>query len=323
MDEVSAVDKTKSFAIPDILFTGSSSLDRESIKDFVQAMCLTSKSELEETPPRTYMLLRLADVAYFNMDRPKFIWKEIWEIMSDFLITVGSGFEGKSDVVLKGSVNVLWQICKKFVAQPETSEFHFQEHFMRPFFEIFLVQDKAEIKGLIMECCECLVSDFANTLKSGWSVVFQILSQAANDFRAKGFGLLAQIVSRDFRKLSKSQILHLISVVMAFVVKGDDEKLSLKAVGEFNMIGNSLDGDEEELWECLYASLEKSMCFDNIEVKKMVIKVGMEMLKNGKMNDRLREVVRKEHLPRILGRMKDSKFVKEITLQLSSDAVKD
>jgi brefeldin A-inhibited guanine nucleotide-exchange protein len=322
MDEVSAVDKTKACPIPDTLFTGSSSLDRESIKDFVQAMCLTAKSELEETPPRTYMLLRLADVAYFNMDRPKFIWNEIWDIMSDFLITVGSGFEGGTDVVLKGAVNVLWQICRKFVAQPETSEFHFQEHFMRPFFEIFLVQDQPEIKELIMECCECLVSDFSNTLKSGWTVVFQILSQAANDFRAKGFGLLARIVAQDLRKLNKTLIMHLISVVMAFVVKGDDEKLSITAVEEFMVIGKALKSDERELWECLYASLEKSMCFDNVEVRKKVVRVAVDLLKNGEMKEEMRAVFYSEVMSRILGRMNDGKFVSEMSKRLAEIRVK-
>jgi Sec7-like guanine-nucleotide exchange factor len=315
MEEVSAVDKTKSFPIPDILFTESNSLDRESIKDFVSAMCSTSKSELEETPPRTDMLVRLADVAHFNMKRPKFIWKEIWDILSDFLIHVGSGNEGKSDMVLKGSVNVLWQICCKFVEQPETSEYHFQEHFMRPFFEIFLMQEAPEIKGLIMECLEHVVAGFSATLRSGWSVIFQILSQASNDFRPKGFGLLSRIVARDVKKLSKVQLLHLISVVMAFVVKGDDEKLSLKAVDEFLIIGKGLGNDDGELWECLYASLEKSMCHNNVEVKRRVIRSGVDLLKLVKNRELFEKC--KAVMERLLKGVKETKLVKEMKSRMA------
>jgi Sec7-like guanine-nucleotide exchange factor len=306
MDEVSAVDRSRYFPVPDVLFTGSCTLDRESIKDYVRSMCQTAARELAESEPRTFMLLRLADVAYFNMERPKIIWQEIWEIISEFLIEVASAEDGQ-DEVLQGTVNVLWQIARKFIARPETAAFHLQQHFMRPFFEIFIAQPSVIIREFIVTCCACLVNDFSNTLHSGWYVVFQILSQASDDFRPKGYRLLSTIIEKHFHALSTSQILHLISVGMAFVVKGKEEKLSCKCVLFFMKIAKQLKaGDDQlELWDCVYASLEKCITHPLVEVKKKAILTGIAMAKESDMPPQFRKIVFTETLPRFLDMLTD------------------
>lgn len=321
-DEVSAVDKTKYFTVPDILFTGSASLDRESIKDFVKSMCDTSRSELKEDPPRTYMLLKLADVAYFNMDRPKFIWKEIWEVMSEFIIEVGSN-ETKNDKVLQGAVNVLWQIARKFIAKPETNAFHFQEHFLRPFFEIFIAQPDVSIKVFIIECCGCLVKDFSGSLHSGWNVIFQILVQASTDLRTPGFELLRNIIEHHFESLTNPQVIYLISVVLSFVVKGAaDVELSCLACHSFFDICRQLDTKEanEEPLECVYGGLEQAARTGSIELKKKVLETAVEIATKCKMGAVSRENVKTKYVPNILSLCTEpdlSSFVQEISEKIT------
>ena len=303
-DEVSAVDKTKYFTVPDILFTGSASLDQESIKDFVKSMCDTSRSELKEDPPRTYMLLKLADVAYFNMDRPKLIWQEIWEVMSEFIIEVGSS-ETENDKVLQGTVNVLWQIARKYygVAKPETNEFHFHEHFSRPFFEIFIAQPDLSIKTFIIECCGSLVNEFPRCLNSGWNVIFQILVQASTDLRKPGFQLLKKVIESHFNVLTKPQVIYLISVVLSFVVKGtDDVKLSCRACHSFFEICRQLDpkSDNTEPLECVYDGLRKSVSVQSIEIKKKVLNTAIDIVTKCEMRDASRKEVKDKYLPSIL-----------------------
>jgi hypothetical protein len=306
MDEVSAVDKSKYFSVPDSLFTASDTLDRESIKDYSRAICQTAAQELQETPHRMFMLLRLADVAYFNMERPKIIWQEIWEIISEFLIVVASAEDGK-DEVLQGTVNVLWQIARKFIARPETDTFHFQQHFMRPFFEIFIAQPSPIIREFIVNCLACLVSEFSNTLHSGWYVVFQILTQASDGFRPKGYRLLATIIQNHFRSLSRSHVFHLISVGMSFVMKGKEAKLACKCVILFMKIAKQLDASEAQIesWDCLYASLEKCITHPLVEVKKKAVLTGIAMAKESNMAPQFRKRVFMETLPRFLDMLSD------------------
>lgn len=298
MDEVSALEKLKYFTIPDILFTGSDSLDRESINDLVKAMCQTSANELSEQPPRMYMLLRLADVAYFNMGRPKIIWKEIWETISNQIIDAGS----MEDVnIAKATINVLWQITRKFIEQPETNAFHFQEHFLRPFFEIFIVQQSAEVKGLIVECTSSLVNDLANSLHSGWSVVFQIMNACAVDYRSKGYELMTKVVNEHLQDLSSSQIVHLQSVLISFVLKGKTPKIGAKAVLLFEKIASFLShiNADNEVWGCFFASLQKCIMSPTPIIKKRAVLSTVEIMQKEKVSDSVKETIINEFVPSV------------------------
>lgn len=298
MDEVSALEKLKYFTIPDILFTGSDSLDRESINDLVKAMCQTTTNELAEKPPRMYMLLRLADVAYFNMGRPKIIWKEIWETISMQIIDAGS----MEDVdIAKPTINVLWQITRKFIEQPETKAFHFQEHFLRPFFEIFIVQQSSEVKGLIVECTQSLVNDLADSLHSGWSVVFQILNACANDYRTKGYELMSKIVNEHLEDLSDPQVVHLQSVLISFVVKGKTPKIGAKAVLLFENIASflSMKKADNGVWGCFFASLQKCIMNPTPIIKKRAVLSTVEIMQKEKVPEAVKETIIKELVPSV------------------------
>jgi Sec7-like guanine-nucleotide exchange factor len=292
MAEVSAVDKSQYFPVPDVLFTGSMSLDRESIIDYVHAMCDISNTELREEPPRSFLLVKLADVAYFNLNRWKVVWEEIWAIMGEYLIQVASN-EAFPENVLHAAVNVIWQIARKFMAQKETEAFHFQEHFMRPFFEIFLAQPLTIVKELIVTCCTGLVDECYQTLKSGWTAVFQILAQASKDFRPKGYRLLVNIIENHMKCLSHGQMLHLISIVMAFVVNGSEDKACPRAVSQFVKIAKELGEDDELMvvWDCLFASLGKCLAKGSPAVKNKVVSVAIAIASDGKMPGQFRETI--------------------------------
>jgi Sec7-like guanine-nucleotide exchange factor len=277
--EVSAMEKSQYLPVPDLLFTGSTSLDREGIIDFVKAVCETSALELQEDPPRTFLLVRLADVAYFNLNRWKIVWEEIWSIVGEFLISVASQEDGVESV-LQTSVNVLWQIARKFMAQKEPEEFHFQEHFMRPFFEIFLAQPSIVIKELILTWVGGLASECLQTMRSGWNVVFQILSHSSKEVRAKGIEFLVKIAADCIPYLSHSQALHLISVAMAFVVNGQEEEICDPAIQVFQTIARQLAADDADGWDCLYASLEKCATHSVPNLRIHVVVVGVEIAAN-------------------------------------------
>lgn len=72
------------------IFNNSVQLDGESIQDFISALCLVSKEELQVVQnPRIYSLLKLVEVADLNMDRIKIVWNRIWSIIRDHFSEVG------------------------------------------------------------------------------------------------------------------------------------------------------------------------------------------------------------------------------------------
>lgn len=296
MDEISAIEKLGYFEIPDILFTESSKYDRESITDFVQAICTASSHEIKEAPPRMYLLLKLVDVSFFNMGRPKIIWQEIWSIISKYLIEKGSS---ENKVLAETTLNVLWQITSEFMKKTEVQSYHFQENFLRTFFEIFLAQNSMEVKGLIFECVERLVNDFSETLQSGWNVIFQILTECTIGFRQKGYSLLKPIIEKHLKSLSTSQISHLTTVLTFFILKGNEEDIILDSFNQLKYISQHIltlkDSIETtQLWDCFFASLQQCKRHSNKKVQKLTCETINEILQNEKIPKQVQDKIPKE-----------------------------
>lgn len=47
------------------------------------------REELKEATPRTYCLQKIVEVAEYNMNRVKFVWQKIWNIMQEHFSKVG------------------------------------------------------------------------------------------------------------------------------------------------------------------------------------------------------------------------------------------
>jgi brefeldin A-inhibited guanine nucleotide-exchange protein len=66
-------------------------LDGDAIIDFISNLCRISLEELnDEENPRKFSLQRLVEVADFNMDRIRFVWNKIWQMLSEHFSGVGS-----------------------------------------------------------------------------------------------------------------------------------------------------------------------------------------------------------------------------------------
>ena len=184
LSEISALDRKKDelpvidASLIDELFMATDTLDRESIADFLRSLVAVSKQELAEKEPRKFSLQQLAVVAHFNMKRPRFIWVAIWGIIGEHLSTVGSSSnENMADI----TIDILRQLAIKFLAEEELSQFHFQEHFMKPFQEIFEHQKKPGPKRLVIDCISMLVHEHNDRLRSGWATVINIVMKAATE----------------------------------------------------------------------------------------------------------------------------------------------
>lgn len=263
MGELSALDRmqllSQSFNVDDMkqLFAESPELDRESIIDFIRAMCHTSNLELSENPPRFFLLEQVRIVAVFNMQRPRYIWMPIWDIIGEYLLNISTGSTSQLEIALMG-VNTLTQIAKAFLDQPELTQFHFQRHFMFPFQQIFEKQTSFEVHDYVLEnLLKIIESDAGDKLQSGWSVIFDLLTIASVDskLQERAFNLVSIIVKKYLGIISS---IDLISVLSNFFANAENIKLREQSVFFLGEVSKILPIKEENSWFSIFAALGHS-----------------------------------------------------------------
>lgn len=272
LSEISAMDKmrenvsiAKNLIVAENLFSETLSLDRESILDFVKSMCELAQAEIQEKPPRPYLLTKFSDVAYYNMDRPMFIWKDIWTIIGSFLASAG---KSDNESIAATVVDVIRQLSKKFLRKKEINEFHFQQHFLQPFIDIFDSQPNLKIKQHVLLCIYQIIEELSTVLHSGWDVIFQILTLASlenSSLKNKAYKLMDAIITTYLDSASNEKV-HLMFVLMSFV-QNLPEDLSFSAVGRFSLISNIIQPTDHNGWECLFQTLTKCTLMPSEKVK--------------------------------------------------------
>ena len=127
-----------------------------------------------------FSLQRLVDVADYNMDiRPRLVWAQVWELMSEYFIRAALH---ENRMVSIFAVDSLKQLSLKFLQKPELSEFNFQSSFLKPFLTV--MEDRKsrdDIRELILQCIDNIIRAKSRYLKSGWKIVFSILTLSASD----------------------------------------------------------------------------------------------------------------------------------------------
>lgn len=104
-------------------------MESEAVVAFVKAMCAVSLEELEARCPRVYTLAKIVEIAHFNMDRIRLVWGRIWNVLSEFFITVGLL---RNLRVAMYVVDSLRQLSMKFLARDELTNYTFQNDFLKP-----------------------------------------------------------------------------------------------------------------------------------------------------------------------------------------------
>lgn len=75
------------------IFQGSSKLDGDAVVHFVRALCEVSKEELSAAGnPRMYMLQKIVEISFYNMDRIRLQWSRIWNILGEHFNKVNLQF---------------------------------------------------------------------------------------------------------------------------------------------------------------------------------------------------------------------------------------
>ncbi|ESQ53563.1 hypothetical protein EUTSA_v10024200mg [Eutrema salsugineum] len=190
------------------VYANSQRLNSEAIVAFVKALCKVSMSELQSpTDPRVFSLTKLVETAHYNMNRIRLVWSRIWNVLSDFFVSVGLSENLSVAIFVMDSLR---QLSMKFLEREELANYHFQHEFLRPFAIVMQKSSSAEIRELIVRCVSQMVLSRVSNVKSGWKSVFTVFTTAAIDERKNivllAFETVEKIVRDHFHCITETEI---------------------------------------------------------------------------------------------------------------------
>lgn len=106
------------------------------------------------------------------MNRIRLVWSSIWNVLSDFFVTVGCS--GNLSIAIF-AMDSLRQLSMKFLDREELANYNFQNEFMKPFVFVMCSSSSVEIRELIIRCVSQMILARVNNVKSGWKSMFMVL----------------------------------------------------------------------------------------------------------------------------------------------------
>jgi brefeldin A-inhibited guanine nucleotide-exchange protein len=209
----------------DKVFSSTVNLSAKSLAHFIQELIAVSASEIEgntksgitgvdaskiakggnkSVGPSIFSLQRLVEVADCNMNvRPRLVWAQVWEVMADYFAKIACH---ENSMVSVFAIDSLKQLSFKFLEKPELSEFNFQRTFLKPFLAV--MEDKGsreDIRELVLWCVDNIIRTKSHNLRSGWKIVFSILTRSAGDPSVKidnlGLSILQRLLDEHLHEL--------------------------------------------------------------------------------------------------------------------------
>ncbi|KAL7606603.1 hypothetical protein Lser_V15G15902 [Lactuca serriola] len=262
------------------IFIRSQKLNSQGIVDFVKALCKVSMDELRSaSDPRVFGLTKIVEVAHYNMDRIRLIWTSIWNVLSDFFVTIGCS-ENLSIAIF--AMDSLRQLAMKFLEREELANYNFQNEFMKPFVIVMRKSGAVEIRELIIRCVSQMIQSRVSNVKSGWKSMFMVFTTAAYDDQKNivhlAFEMIEKIVRDYFPYITETEtttFTDCVNCLIAFTTSRFDKDISLNAIGFLRLcasklakgdIGSSLKKNKEkEVSEktSLYSPQRKNRRSDN------------------------------------------------------------
>jgi Sec7-like guanine-nucleotide exchange factor len=204
------------------VFTSTTKLSDDAILHFVESLVLVSESEIggdskkditgvgtSASGSRIFSLQKLVEVADYNMNiRSRRSWAKIWDLMSDYLVTIGCH---QNAIVSLFAIDALRQLSFKFLEKPELADFNFQRLFLRPFLSIMENKESREdTRELILQCVDNSIRSMSHNIRSGWKIFFSILALSADDNSEKigsfGLAILQRLLDNNLHQLCRIDV---------------------------------------------------------------------------------------------------------------------
>jgi len=184
-----------------------------------------SVSRTGKDGPSIFSLQKLVEVADFNMDvRPRLVWAQVWELMADYFAQNACH---ENAMVSVFAIDSLKQLSFKFLDKPELAEFNFQRLFLNPFLVVMeSKRSRDDVRELVLRCIDNMIRTKSHNLRSGWKVVFSILTVSANDSNEKieflGIAILQRLLDEHLDEVCSISKTSTTNEATRNVLNGDD-----------------------------------------------------------------------------------------------------
>ena len=166
----------------DRIFTNTVHMSGDAIVHFVRALSEVSWQEIQSSgqsdSPRTYSLQKLVEISYYNMNRVRFEWTNIWQVLGEHFNEVGC--HSNTHVVFF-ALDSLRQLSMRFMEIEELPGFKFQKDFLKPFEHVMANSSTVTVKDMVLRCLIQMIQARGENIRSGWKTMFGVFTVAAKE----------------------------------------------------------------------------------------------------------------------------------------------
>jgi brefeldin A-inhibited guanine nucleotide-exchange protein len=166
----------------DRIFSNTAHLNGEAIVHFARALTEVSWDEIKVSgsneSPRTYSLQKIVEISYYNMNRVRFEWTNIWDVLGDHFNRVGCH---ANTTIVSFALDFLRQLSIRFMEIEELPGFKFQKDFLKPFEHIMSNSNNITVKDMILRCLIQMIQAKGANIRSGWRTMFGVFTVAARE----------------------------------------------------------------------------------------------------------------------------------------------
>lgn len=242
--------KTSDASFIDSIIKGTHLMSRDNIMNFINSYIDVCRKNLCESHPKTILVTKMNLFFKWNAERPLYIWIEyLWPPIKNFL----TNSSVCSDInIAKPSILSLTNCIYEVLSFKCMGMHKFQYFFMSPLLEIFDQQTNAEARSAILNSLIYIITKKSKYIKSGWDIIFQILSLAASEsFNITKCSQIADIICETCIDTIKHFIIHFISFLSLLICNCKNEKEMINNCNLFAVISQNLKHKNEEIYNCL------------------------------------------------------------------------
>ncbi|CAM1511030.1 Fc.00g085430.m01.CDS01 [Cosmosporella sp. VM-42] len=166
----------------DRIFTNTANLTGEAMVYFARALTEVSWDEIKVSgsndSPRTYSLQKIVEISYYNMDRVRFEWSNIWDVLGEHFNRVGC--HNNMNIVFF-ALDSLRQLSMRFMEIEELAGFKFQKDFLKPFEHVLANSHNITVKDMVLRCLIQMIQARGDNIRSGWRTMFGVFTVAARE----------------------------------------------------------------------------------------------------------------------------------------------
>ncbi|KAH7887776.1 hypothetical protein F5I97DRAFT_2011766, partial [Phlebopus sp. FC_14] len=278
----------------DMVFSLSHYLSGTAIVDFVRALCEVSWEEIQSSGmsqhPRLFSLQKLVEISYYNMNRIRLEWSNLWDILGEHFNQVCCH---NNPHVGFFALDSLRQLSMRFLEKEELPHFKFQKDFLKPFEHTMAHNANPDIRDMVLQCLQQMIQARVQNMRSGWRTMFGVFSTASKVLTERIASSAFEIVTRvntahftaivrhgafadltvcitEFCKVSKYQKLSLLAIAM---LRGVIPVMLSNPECSFGPEGQSLrdDGMIRFWFPVLFGFYDIIMNGEDLEVRRLAL----------------------------------------------------